>query len=296
MNPMIARADACPVCGGRHLKSLNPIASDLSDGQRITVVECRDCTFAWQYPLARTTGDSVASATSRSQDAAGHGYYDPAQRRRVAELQVDFIAGLLGRRADASEVRLLDVGAGAGTLAAAAARRGWTATGLDPAAPAPSTGGAASLLPGDREGLGRATLVRGTLDGLDSATRFDLVTLMDVIEHLVEPSAVVRQAAEYVAPDGILVIETANYQSGARIAAGEAWWCFAADHRWYFGPDSLARCGRAAGGHLRRLARRPHTMLSELARWHAENDAARRWPQWSGLEIFTISARRPIAA
>jgi 2-polyprenyl-6-hydroxyphenyl methylase/3-demethylubiquinone-9 3-methyltransferase len=97
----------------------------------------------------------------------------------------------------------LDVGCGAGLLAEPLARLGATVTGLD-AAPA--------LIAVAREhaaGQGLEIDYRaGELEGLEG--QFDLVTCMEVIEHVADPAAFVRALARHLTPGGLLIMSTPN--------------------------------------------------------------------------------------
>jgi 2-polyprenyl-6-hydroxyphenyl methylase/3-demethylubiquinone-9 3-methyltransferase len=104
---------------------------------------------------------------------------------------------LAGRRA-------LDVGCGAGLLAEPLARLGAEMTGVDAAA---ETVAAAR---GHAAGAGLSIDYRqGELAEMNLGT-FDLVTAMEVIEHVADKLAFVSQLAAHLAPDGLLVLSTPN--------------------------------------------------------------------------------------
>ena len=65
---------------------------------------------------------------------------------------------------------------------------------------------------------------------------FDLITLMDVIEHVEKPDPLIVEAAARLAPSGVLVAETGNYQSAGRVQSQGAWWNDQVDHRWCLTP------------------------------------------------------------
>jgi 2-polyprenyl-6-hydroxyphenyl methylase/3-demethylubiquinone-9 3-methyltransferase len=95
----------------------------------------------------------------------------------------------------------LDVGCGAGLLAEPLARLGATVTGLD---------AAAELIAVARDHAAAQGLAigyrAGTVETLDG--RFDLVTSMEVIEHVADPAAFLAALAARLAPGGLLVLST----------------------------------------------------------------------------------------
>lgn len=112
---------------------------------------------------------------------------------------------LAGRRA-------LDVGCGAGLLAEPLARLGATVTGLDAA---PENIAAASAHAAT-QGLAidySATPVEDMAQG-----DFDLVTSMEVIEHVADPAAFVAALASKLAPDGLMILSTPNRTPLSRLA------------------------------------------------------------------------------
>jgi 2-polyprenyl-6-hydroxyphenyl methylase/3-demethylubiquinone-9 3-methyltransferase len=97
----------------------------------------------------------------------------------------------------------LDVGCGAGLLAEPLARLGAAVTGLD---------ASAELIAVAREhsaAVGLDVNYRaGELAGLSG--QFDLITCMEVIEHVANPDAFTHALANRLAPGGLLIISTPN--------------------------------------------------------------------------------------
>ena len=103
-----------------------------------------------------------------------------------------------------------DVGCGAGLLAEPLARLGAAVTGVDAA---PENIAAARL---HAEGQGLEIDYRvGGVEVLDGP--FDLVTCLEVLEHVADPRAFVAGLARILAEDGMLVLSTPNRTGTSRL-------------------------------------------------------------------------------
>ncbi|HKR15782.1 bifunctional 2-polyprenyl-6-hydroxyphenol methylase/3-demethylubiquinol 3-O-methyltransferase UbiG [Rhizorhapis sp.] len=108
--------------------------------------------------------------------------------------------------------RALDVGCGAGLLCEPLARLGARVTGLD-AAPENI---AAARSHATRQGLA-IDYRTGGIETLDEGG-FDLVTSMEVIEHVADPQSFVDGLARALAPDGLMILSTPNRTVLSRLA------------------------------------------------------------------------------
>ena len=104
----------------------------------------------------------------------------------------------------------LDVGCGAGLLAEPLARLGAKVTAIDASAELVEVARehAAAM---DLEIAYRAAAIEET-DG-----QFDLITCMEVIEHVAEPAAFVKALAMRLAPGGLLILSTPNQTGWSRL-------------------------------------------------------------------------------
>jgi 2-polyprenyl-6-hydroxyphenyl methylase/3-demethylubiquinone-9 3-methyltransferase len=106
--------------------------------------------------------------------------------------------------------RAADVGCGAGLLAEPLARLGADVTGIDAA---PENIAAARI---HAEGQGLAIDYRaGSVEALGG--RYDLVTSLEVVEHVTDPRGFIGALADAVAEGGLLILSTPNRTSTSRL-------------------------------------------------------------------------------
>jgi SAM-dependent methyltransferase len=68
---------------------------------------------------------------------------------------------------------------------------------------------------------------------------FDVVTMIDLIEHTARPFEALRRAGEILRPGGLLCLVTPNVKSAAARMAGKTWWHYRPAHLGYFTRGSL---------------------------------------------------------
>lgn len=164
---------------------------------------------------------TISKATIRPEEAAHFGalaqdWWDPkgssALLHRMNPLRLAFIRTAIEAhwRIGSDEPRplagkrALDVGCGAGLLAEPLARFGAEATGVDAA---PENIAAARE---HAAGMGLSIDYRaGELESL-ALGQFDLVTSMEVLEHVADKAAFLAQLTSHLAPGGLLILSTPN--------------------------------------------------------------------------------------
>lgn len=198
--------------------------------------------------------------------------------------------------------RFLDVGAAYGLLVQAASEAGFDAVGLEPARGC-----------GDwaKAELG-VEMMAGTVEDAEiEPESFDVVTLIDVIEHVVDPGAALRRIRTWLRPGGLVVIETGDFEALLARVCGSRWYYYdPPQHLTYFSRTSLEKLLEATGfarphvvGHLGRSVSM-RNFAFQLGRSLGDNlwgDACRRFARssWGELtfdvpdrgNVFTVAAR-----
>lgn len=176
---------------------------------------------------------TVTTETIRAEEAAHFGalaqeWWDPkgssAMLHKLGPVRLGFIRDALDAHwgGDSSSIRplagkaALDVGCGAGLLAEPLARLGASVTGVD---------AAVENIAAAREhaaGSGLAIDYRAGELAAQGLGQFDLVTNMEVIEHVADKPAFVAELARHLAPGGLMVLSTPNRTLPSKLLLVEA--------------------------------------------------------------------------
>jgi SAM-dependent methyltransferase len=134
--------------------------------------------------------------------------------------------------------KLLDVGAAYGLFLKTARERGWDASGVEIA---PDCALEAARLSGASVACG--DFLRVPLTG-----PYDVVVMLDVIEHLRDPRAAVARAFELLSPGGLFVVETGDLRAPWARLLGRRWYFFDPPaHLFYFSRGGLTALLQKAG-------------------------------------------------
>ena len=140
--------------------------------------------------------------------------------------------------------RLLDVGCATGFLLEVAQQQGFEPFGLDPNPDAVRIA---------KQGFGER-VQQGELDAAAfPGVTFDAVTLIDVLEHVPDPAALLAIVYERLAPGGVLAAVLPNAASLTHRLLGSRWPHYAPEHLFFWTPAALERQLVAAGFGVREI-------------------------------------------
>jgi len=182
---------------------------------------------------------------------------------------VDERAGLRGKR-------VLDVGCGGGLLSEAMARAGATVTGIDLA---PLTIEVAELHALDSGLPVRYVRQAAEMHALEHAGEYDVITCMEMLEHVPDPAGVLRPLHTLVKPGGRVFLSTLNRTLKAYLFAvvGAEYVLNLiprGTHTYerFIRPSELARWSRAAGFELEDLSGLAYDPFANTARLSKDVD------------------------
>jgi 2-polyprenyl-6-hydroxyphenyl methylase/3-demethylubiquinone-9 3-methyltransferase len=220
-----------------------------------------------------TDTQNVDDAEIAKFSALAHRWWDPQSEFRplheINPLRLDWIAGIC----PLPGLKAVDVGCGGGILAEAMAQRGAQVLGIDLAEKPLEVAKLHQLESGVPA---RYELIAAeALAGREPAA-YDLVTCMEMLEHVPDPASIVKSCAALVRPGGHVFFSTINRNPKSYLLAviGAEYLLRLLprgthDYAKFIKPSELARDARAAGlevQEIRGMSYNPLTMKYSLGR------------------------------
>lgn len=173
----------------------------------------RDCTecghrFAAVLPSRNHVNNIYADGYFKG---GGAGYPDYLAGEKILISRGKKYARLLAKYTKPG--RVLDVGSAAGFILKGLEEEGWKGAGIEPNP---------AMAEYARRHLG-VMVETGTLEDLRSDSHYDLVCMIQVIAHFVDPCRALQAAARMTKPGGYWLIEAWNMQSWTARASGKSW-------------------------------------------------------------------------
>jgi 2-polyprenyl-3-methyl-5-hydroxy-6-metoxy-1,4-benzoquinol methylase len=225
----------CNLCQAQNTSVVYPEVPRL-DTVGTQVVQCNSCGLVYLNPRLKRLADNFTMNEAYLYDFylpfyQSMGFLGPdgsLDREKICQFNQRYLNQMRSYR---QTNRLLDVGCATGLFLVATNADGWESYGVDPSGPLSS--------------YGRATygvnIYHGELNQMHFPHRhFDVVTLWNVIEHLLDPLGVLREVHRVLRPGGLLILQMPNWNDITREVLGVEWDMFVTDH-FYFFTDTTTR-------------------------------------------------------
>ncbi len=265
----------CLACGSAH-RSLWARASDFeyrTTGDAFAYYRCADCAALSIDPVPEDRLGEIYPSNYYSFDDKTPSVLERVKQALDRRLFKQVLGKIPGR-----ELAALDVGGGTGWLLdqARAVEPRLSATAvvdLDPKA------GEAARAAGHEYHCQR-------FEDFESLRKYDLILMLNIIEHVKDPTLVLAKARELLSDGGVILIKTPNHDSlDAKLFRNSYWGGLHCPRHWViFTPESFRRAAGAAGLAVSRLAL---TQGAPFWGWSLIHQLARQgWTE--------VSAARPI--
>lgn len=251
---MSTASTECPLCRRAEIDSASAA---------LRLSRCRDCGLRFRNPAPTDEELETIYRKAYVAEEIAIGSTDMAGTTDGIARQY---AAQFGRVEPLSGRRVVDFGAGLGSMSRALLEAGAAVTAVDPYS-------AAELR---RQGID----AHDALEDLSTSAPFDGCTAIEVFEHLREPWTVMAQIRSLLRPEGFLLITTPNAE-GLKPRLSLDSWSEATDqaHLFLFSPQSLERALEQAGYKRWTRLRRPVKFSSGAAA-----NAARALLQVTGMD------------
>jgi len=230
-DPVSAGRYRCRICKSSNVRRIREGNTETflqSNDFRITddryglvssVFECADCGFLQCLDVPDTT--AFYRVLEDPEYEAGR-----KERMHQARMILNKTLKVIGEKPEV--LRLLDVGAGSGILLEAALELGFEAEGVEPS-----------------DWLRLTARTHGckidadVIPHPDIRGPYDIVTLIDVVEHVSDPFEIIKNATVLLRTGGKVVIVTPDAKSVAARIMRWKWWHFRIAHVGYFSKENL---------------------------------------------------------
>lgn len=208
-----------------HVRDFLATSDQFGDYGRI--VRCRRCGLTYTNPRLRL--DRILQGYTQAEDTE---YAEEAESRSI-----NAYFTLAAIRRHTSKGRLLDVGCAHGYLLNAA-RVHFEVRGIELSSCSREYA---------RKQLGLTVDAATLREAAYPDAHFDVVTMVDVIEHLTDPLADLRDAHRILKPGGVLYLVTPDLSGLAAKLLRGRWWGLRPAHLYYFDPKTMSAMLEKAG-------------------------------------------------
>ncbi len=218
----IPKIMTCPLCDSIRIK-------EFLTKNGCVIYTCTDCNLRYVYPIPDTNTVYDKDYFTGAEGGFGYVDYDKDKEPMIPAFR-DYLDRI--KKFMPNATRLLDVGAATGFFVQFANEHDFNASGIEISKYAAEEG--------SRKGLDIAT---GTIHDIlpEQEKMYDVVTMLDVIEHVPNPTSDIRAARSLLVPGGLLMINTPDTGSLYAKVMGKRWHLLTPpEHLVYFNRKNLS--------------------------------------------------------
>lgn len=231
MNSSLNALQNCPSCNAP-IKSSRFLFKILLLGELCLVLRCNQCSLVYKQLMPTSQGLQYIYSHSYIHFQESDSKFDLASENSNKQ-KLDRCRHFLNPEIDTEAISVLDVGCGSGGFVKTARRMGYNAQGIDP------------YLPPQLHSEYLKPLSPQDLAGVSS---FNIITLLNVVEHLDQPKVLFSQIYHLLKPGGLLLLTCPYGDSLALQFHRQQWGHLALDeHLLFWTPKSLTYLLRQVG-------------------------------------------------
>lgn len=212
----------CTICASSNVKFLLSKDNKKSKEAKIFLYRCFICGGVFLGSVDNSFTPELYSYYTKKMSSEKSDLYNPLNYERYQSL----LASL--KKIHGIE-KILDVGCGAGQFVDYARKSGYDILGID------LSESAVNLCQKFKLPVRKADIFDNALKN----NSFDLIIMIELLEHVVDPSRVFKRAEELLSPGGLLYLTTPNFSSLDKIIMGVDWKAIDREHLTYFTPKSI---------------------------------------------------------
>jgi len=215
--------------------------TNIRHGEYYRLVKCTECGLYYSSP--RPDANSLLKGYTSAKDEI---YKEELQGRFKT-----FARNLKNIEKYKKKGLLLDIGCSIGIFLSLAQNKAWKVHGIEPS----------QWCVDQCKKLFNIKIKKGTYQKLNNTkTRFDVITLWDVLEHLDDPLDALKTCRDLLKKDGLLVFSTLNFRSVYARMLGKKWPWLMKMHIYYFDKKTIKKYLEKAGLKLIQLSMYKHTI------------------------------------
>lgn len=220
----------CPVCNGSQFSPFLSCKDHTTSGEKFNLVRCNSCSLLITNPRpdSYSIGSYYQSQNYISHSGSTHTIGDQLYLL-LRKFTIQWKSKLVRTHSSKVNGSLLDFGCGTGEFVNQMSVEGWQCSGVEPS-------DNARLKAKQLTGLN----IESSIDQLPNS-KFDVVTLWHVLEHIADVKATLKQIITQVHPNGIIFVAVPNHKSKDAEYYQNLWAGYDVPrHLWHFSQSSMS--------------------------------------------------------